>query len=303
MTVMAALRTVEEIARDHGCAVEREVSLAGLTSVGIGGPAEWLLFPAAAAAIPALLRELHAAGERVRFLGNGTNVLAADAGVRGAVLSLSRLAQAPRFEGTALVAPGGASLPHLVRMAVGRGLRGLEFAEGIPGSLGGAVVTNAGAFGGEVGPKVRRVTAVGPDGMVEERTVRAEEFAYRRSPFGAELVLEAALELREDDPGVLREEVRGFRMQRIASQPLGERSLGSVFRNPPGETAGRLIEGCGLKGLRRGAAVVSARHANWIVNAGGATAEDYLGLAEEVREEVLRRTGIALELEIRVWRD
>ena len=303
MTAVAALRTVEEIALDHGCAVEREVPMAGLTSVGIGGPAEWLVLPAEGARVPALLRDLHAEGERVRFLGNGTNLLVGDAGVRGVVLSVARLRGEPRFEGTRGRVQAGASLPHLVRSAVALGLRGIEFAEGIPGSVGGAAVMNAGAYGGDMGKILRRVWIASPDGRLRERVVRPEEFGYRRSPLGEELVLEAEIELSEDDPERLREEVRALRARRLASQPVGRRSMGCVFQNPAGASAGRLIDEAGLKGARRGGAVVSGRHGNYLLNTGGATAEDFLALLEEVREAVFRRTGILLREEIRVWRD
>jgi UDP-N-acetylmuramate dehydrogenase len=296
-------RSVEEIARDYGCALQWEVPLARLTSAGVGGPAPFLLHPGDPATVADLLSELRAAGETVRVIGSGTNLLAADAGVPWGVLRLSRIERAPRFEGNRVIAPAGCSLPALVRLAVERGLGGIEFGEGIPGSLGGGVVMNAGAFGGEIGPRVRRVSLLRGDGVLEDREPDAGTFGYRSSAFTEEeLLLEIELELEPADPERLRDAVRDFRRRRIASQPVGKRTSGCVFRNPPGDSAGRLIDACGLKGRRRGAVVVSERHANFLVNEGGAKANDFFALMEEVREEVLRQTGVELEDEVRIWR-
>src|SRR6185503_19571159 len=176
------------------------------------------------------------------------------------------------------------------------GLAGLEFAEGIPGSVGGAVRMNAGWHEGEFGPRVRSLLAVTRRGDIETLDCGPGFFVYRKSPgLGDRIVAEAALDLVSDDPARIAERMRGFRDHRVQTQPTGERNAGCMFKNPQGDHAGRLIDQSGLKGTRIGAAEVSPVHANFFINRGGATAHDVLALIDRVRDEVRKRTGVRLE--------
>jgi UDP-N-acetylmuramate dehydrogenase len=197
----------------------------------------------------------------------------------------------------------GFPVPRLVQRLQKAGLAGLEFAEGIPGSVGGAVRMNAGWHEGEFGPRVRSLITVTRRGEIEEIDCGEGFFAYRKSPgLGDRVVAEATLELTPDDPARIAERMRGFRDHRVQTQPTGERNAGCMFKNPPGDHAGRLIDQSGLKGTRLGGAEVSSIHANFFVNRGGATAADVLALIDKVRDEVRSRTGVDLESEVVTWR-
>jgi UDP-N-acetylmuramate dehydrogenase len=195
-------------------------------------------------------------------------------------------------------------LPRLVREAATHGLSGLEFAEGIPGSVGGGLRMNAGAGGRWMGDVVREVLVVTPTGSLERRTTGPGDFGYRRSFIAAgDLVaVEAVFEGTPDDPEAIRERMRDSRAYRVSTQPLSERSSGCIFRNPEGGSAGEILDRLGLKGLSVGGAVVSDIHANFIVNHGG-TAADVLALAERVRDDVLAQLGVRLQFEVVIWRD
>ncbi|MBE3551126.1 MAG: UDP-N-acetylenolpyruvoylglucosamine reductase [Brockia lithotrophica] len=203
-------------------------------------------------------------------------------------------------ETVGVLAGGGASLPGLAAFAARRGLAGLEFAGGIPGTVGGAVVMNAGAHGGEVKDVLRYVRLFTPDGREVVAGPESLRFSYRTSNLQREkaVVVEAAFCLRPDDPEEIRARLNAFRERRARTQPVTARTAGSVFRNPPGDYAGRLIDAAGLKGLRVGGAVVSPVHANFIENAGGATARDVCALIERIRDEVYRKFGVLLETEV-----
>jgi UDP-N-acetylmuramate dehydrogenase len=270
-------------------------------SFRIGGPADILVLPPTLAHLEAVVRWLYEHGEGFVVLGRGSNVLIADRGVRGVVVKTGRGQARVRYEGCRVVAECGASLPHLSRRASQRGLAGLEFAAGIPGSVGGAVVMNAGAHGCSMADVVTEVRALTPEG---ERRWRGEDlaFRYRESRFQREpgVVVEAELTLRPADPRETLARLEAWLETRAESQPLGPPSSGCVFRNPPGDYAGRLIDAAGAKGLRVGEAVVSDRHANYILNLGGARAADVLALMELVRERVRKAFGVDLEAEIKL---
>jgi UDP-N-acetylmuramate dehydrogenase len=205
-----------------------------------------------------------------------------------------------------LVAWAGASLPGLVRAARDLGWSGLEGLVGVPGHLGGAVAMNAGGRWGEMWDVVERVRVLLGDGTLIERARADGAARYRDANLGGAIVLGAVLRLRVDAPAAVHERMREYLAHKSAAQPVTERSAGCIFKNPPHEaaaglSAGQLVERCGLKGRARGAAEISHKHGNFIVNRGGATAVDVLGLVEEVRAEVAERTGVLLEREVKVW--
>lgn len=293
-------------ARDIGAGVGAEVlldeRLAPYCSMRVGGEAAAFMKPGDGEALTSIVRELHAQGVPYRVLGGGSNLLAADGPLPFVVVQATAAATAPVFEGARVRVSASLSLAALLRECLKRGLAGLEWAAGLPGSVGGAVVGNAGAFGGEMGPSVREVLLMNPDGTVQRHHAQQGDFSYRRSFVGPrQLVLEVVLELEPSDPDTVRAEFNRVNAQRAGSQPKGGHSSGCMFKNPPGDAAGRLIDSCGLKGLRHGGASVSERHANFIVNDGEATAADILAVMNDVRETVKRETGVDLEPEVRVW--
>lgn len=274
------------------------------TSFRIGGPARRMAFPKTREQLVVLAGLLQEAGIEPLLLGNGTNLLVADEGLDTVVINTS--AQLSRVEQTGeceLTADAGVSLCQLALFAWKQGLAGLAFAHGIPGTLGGGVVMNAGAYGGELKDVIADVTALYPDGV---RTLTADEmgFSYRHSAFssGEGIVLGAKLKLEPGDPNAIKAKMDELMARRKASQPLEFPSAGSTFKRPPGHYAGPLIESCGLKGARIGGAEVSCKHAGFVVNAGGATCADVLALMEKVQKTVFDTYGVLLEPEVKIVR-
>jgi len=297
-------RTLQQAAADLGIECRANEPLGPHTTMGVGGPAPFLLLPRDAAGLAAIVRELAASGTRYRILGAGSNVIVADEGVATPVISCARIAPTIEREGSSVRAGAGVLVPRLVREMAGMGLSGLEFAEGIPGSVGGCVRMNAGAGGRWIGDLVREVEFVTPRGDLQRRVPGPGDFGYRRSFVAAEglIVTGALFEGRPEDPAAIRERMRESRDYRLATQPLSERSSGCIFKNPEGGSAGEVLDRLGLKGLSVGGAVLSDVHANFIVNRGG-TASDVLALAERVKREALDRAGVALTFEVELWRD
>ncbi len=280
--------------------VLREEPLKNYTSFGIGGPAEVLLLPASPAELAELCALLRRLGVRPLVLGNGSNVLAPDEGLRGAVIVTKRAAAMER-QGDRIVADCGASLTKIAAFAAEEGLAGLEFAYGIPGTLGGALIMNAGAYGGELKDVTVRVEYL--DGELRRQKAEGEalDFSYRHSRFGpGDVVLRAELRLEPGDRETIRARCRELTEKRRASQPLEKPSAGSAFKRPAGGYAAALIDQAGLKGYAVGGAQVSEKHAGFVVNRGGATASDVKKLLEDVQKAVYDRTGILLEPEIKI---
>ncbi|MDP6559062.1 MAG: UDP-N-acetylmuramate dehydrogenase [Candidatus Binatia bacterium] len=306
---MADNQVAQELRRVQGSKVRVDEPLARHTSIKIGGPADYFVDLENAVALSWMLRLLQE--HRIPFflLGNGSNVLVSDQGVRGAVLHLSgefKKVEWGEEGGQVWVTAGAAyAVAQLVRETVRRGYSGLEFAEGIPGSVGGALVMNAGAYGAEIEKVVDRV-----EGMTREgRAVffRREElaFSYRDAHLpAATIVTRVRLRLAKVATKGMQRQLRELVYKRKTSQPSGYPNSGSMFRNPPGDFAGRLIEAVGLKGRRMGKAEISMRHANFIINLGGARAEDVRGLMELAGSEVMKNFGVQLETEVKflgVW--
>ena len=271
------------------------------TSFRIGGPARLMALPRSRSEAVAAVRAAMELGIRPFYLGNGSNLLVADRGYEGFVLKTSGMDQV-REVNRRLRAESGIPLSRLVVAAVDRGLAGLEFAHGIPGSLGGAVTMNAGAYGGEMVQVLTAVTFLDGEGNVV--TLPAEEchLTYRHSDFTEHperLILEAEFELPQGDGAESRAKIEDLARRRKEKQPLEWPSAGSTFKRPQGYFAAALIEECGLKGLQVGDAQVSEKHAGFVINRGKATCADVLALTERIKETVLREKGVALELEVR----
>ena len=292
-------RQHEALEADSVAVVERE-RLADNTTLRIGGPARVMLRCSRREGVVAALRGVRDAGVPWLVLGLGANVLVPDEGLDAAVLTLEGELASISREGTRIRAGGGVQLARVVREATNAGLAGVECLGGIPSTVGGALAMNAGAYGQEILDVLAWAEVVEEDGTVRRLERWEVEGGYRWSVLGkGRIVTSAELVLRAEDPKVLREHVRQAREHRLRAIPT-EPSAGSVFRNPPGDHAGRLLELAGCKGLRRGGAEVSQHHANVIVNTGGATAADVRALVAEMGTRVRERFGIGLELELKI---
>lgn len=274
--------------------------LAGYTSWRVGGPARAFYRPADADDLALFLRGLPRE-EPLLWLGLGSNLLVRDGGFPGTVIALQGRLSDIEVDGDCLRAGAGASCARVAREAARAGLTGAAFLAGIPGTLGGALAMNAGAFGGETWPVVRRVRTLDRAGELRERGPEDYAIAYRevRGPED-EWFVGAELALRAGDVSAEQARIRELLARRGATQPTGLPSAGSTFRNPPGDHAARLIEAAGLKGLRVGGAEVSPKHANFIINTGEATAADIETLIERVRAAVQARFGVELETEVHI---
>jgi len=295
---------IEEIAARLGIRAERGKRFAELTSLRVGGAIDWVISPATEAQAAAVVDELVTAGIGWRALGSGSNVLADDGDHHYVVLSLKELKGNPEFNGELVSVTAGYSLPRLCVDVARHGLSGIEGLGGIPGTVGGALWMNAGAYGHEIG-KVTESVRVARLGAVVEIPGTSIQWNYRHTSFSeGELLLGATLRLVPDDPEKIIARMEDAKNQRLATQPHGARSAGCFFKNPPSSKTGtgRIIDEMGMKGTRRGSAVVSPIHANFIVTEGEARAEDALALAEEIRERVKREHGIELEYEVELWR-
>ncbi len=271
------------------------------TTLKLGGTADWLAFPRSAAEIAELFAEAGAAGLPVTVIGHGSNVLVLDGGIRGLVIRIDKNMKNIRREGNRLTAAAGAMLGAVAGFAAENGLTGLEFASGIPGTVGGAVTMNAGAYGGEMKDVVVRVDGILPDGTEMSLSGEEMQFGYRRSAVKDLnlIVTEVTMELAEGDPAAIRAKMSELNRQRAEKQPLDVPSAGSTFKRPEGFYAAALIDQCGLKGYSVGGAQVSMKHAGFLVNSGDSS-RDYLELVRTVQRIVRERAGVELEPEIRI---
>lgn len=295
-----------DIAKRIGVRADRDEPLAKLTTMRVGGPADLLVVAHNAFELRALVRYARARLIPYFVLGRGSNLVVADAGFRGLVIHVR--AEASRIEGERYHADAGVQMARAATETQKAGLSGLEYGLAIPGTVGGAVWANAGAHENDTAHVLESATVLLADGSEHVLGAGDLGFAYRHSRFKdappddlggpAEIVLSATFALRADDPAVIRGRLDDIRRWRQAHQPLGIPSAGSVFRNPPGDSAGRLIDVLGLKGCRVGGASVSTKHANFIVNDRHGTAADVRGLAEHLRAEVLAHHGIGLAYEV-----
>jgi len=298
-------RALEELAAKLGVRAERERRFAELTSLRVGGSIDWVITPDTEEQAAAIVHELDKAGIGWRPLGSGSNVLADDGEHHYVVLSLSNMKGEAHIDGEQVSVSAGYSLPRLCIDVARGGLAGIEGLGGIPGTVGGALWMNAGAYGHEIGT-VTETVRVAREGKVVEVPGGSIQWNYRHTSFKeGELLLGATLRLQHDDPERIKARMDDAKSKRLATQPHGARSAGCFFKNPPASTTGtgKIIDEMGMKGQRRGSAVVSPVHANFIVTEGeNARAEDALALAEEIRERVRREQGIELEYEVELWR-
>lgn len=284
-------------------AVLLQQPLSQYTSFKVGGAAEHLVKP----------KDYHEVAEVIAFcnaraipwyvLGRGTNLLVSDKGLPGVVVALTDNLAKITVAGAKIIAQAGASLPRVSSVALVNKLSGLEFAGGIPGSVGGAVVMNAGAYDGEMKNVLRRVLAVNNQGELVTFGPQEMELAYRSSVFqhNGHVVLEAELELVPGDPLAIQEKMNEFNRRRREKQPLEAASAGSTFKRPEGHYAGQLIESCNLRGTSLGGAAVSEKHCGFIINAGQATAQDIYELIHKIQGEVERKHNVRLVPEVKIW--
>ena len=278
----------------------RDVPFARMTTLGVGGVCRWLFEPVTESEASAFVRACAQESLPYLVLGGGSNLVVLG-DIETPVLRLA-LPRTLHREGDELTAPASFGHIALAEAAADAGLSGLEFASGIPGSVGGALHMNAGAYGREWVDVLTRYRFVAPDGEVTEKRPEAGEFRYRWSWLGeGRVVLSATATLVPGDPQRIRAQVAEFRGKRGTSQPLSKRNAGCIFKNPPGQSAGRLIDQAGLKGLRIGDAEVSPEHANFLVNHGHATASEFHELMEQVKVKVREVHGIDLEPEVEIW--
>ena len=298
-------RALEEITARLEVRAERDKRFADLTSLRVGGAIDWVITPETEEQAAALVYELEKADIGWRPLGSGSNVLADDSDHHYVVLNLSNMKGEVHIDGDLVSVSAGYSLPRLCIDVARAGLSGIEGLGGIPGTVGGALWMNAGAYDHEIGTVTEKVR-VAREGKVVEIPGGSVQWNYRHTSFReGELLLGATLRLKPDDPNLIRARMDDAKSRRLATQPHGSRSAGCFFKNPPSSKigTGKMIDEMGMKGQRRGSAVVSPKHANFIVTEGeNARAEDALALAEEIRERVKREHGIELEYEVELWR-
>ncbi len=299
------MSALEDQLRAHfGARLKTNQMLADFTSFKIGGPADLLVGVETEAELTIALAAAHRCGTPAFCLGAGTNLLVSDRGIRGLVVRLGRGFEKIEIDGRRVIAGAGVQFGTLVETVIERGLAGLEFAEGIPGTVGGGLVMNAGAFGGELARVVTMVYGVNSQGEPKALTAAEIGFAYRRTELAPGFIItRAEFELAQGDREALRARTADLKARRAARQPSGFPNAGSIFKNPPGNFAGRLLESCGLKGERLGKAAFSDQHANFIVNLGDARAAEVRALIEIARERVRQTTGVCLESEVKLVGD
>lgn len=283
--------------------MQKNISLKDKTTFRIGGRAKYFSKPKDLDELKDLVVAARKRRIPIRLLGSGSNVLAGDSGISALVIKLD----APSFreisaKGNSIYAGSGASLSQLVKFAAKRGLSGLEFLTGIPGTLGGALVMNAGAWGQDIAKSVEEVVVMDYNGDVELLKKKDLKFAYRKSNLSKSIILSAFLKVKKKAENVILASIKKYLEKRRKNQDNSSPNAGCIFKNPPDNAAGRLIDLCNLKGKRIGGAVISGKHANFILNKGGATASDVLRLIALARKEVKRKFNIVLEPEIRIWK-
>lgn len=302
------MRVTEKLINDirsvlPGLEMHENEPMSAHCSFRIGGPARLMACPASGAEAAVLLRLLREADAPVELMGKGTNLLVADEGLDAVVVRLGEaISGAELLPGDRVRAGAGISLAKLAVFAAEAGLSGLEFAHGIPGSLGGAVFMNAGAYGGEMKDVLESAELALPDGTLREVPAEELELSYRHSALegSGALVTAATVKLTPAEPEAIRARMRELMEKRRASQPLDMPSAGSTFKRPVGGYAAALIDQAGLKGFAIGGAQVSEKHAGFVINRGGATFDDVLRLMEHIQKTVLEKSGVRLEPEVRI---
>ena len=282
--------------------VLRDEPMSRHTTFRIGGPAALFCIPRSVPALAATVKACIEADIPYYILGNGSNVLVSDAGYQGVVIQLFRNMDGIRIRGTEMEVEAGALLVKIAHTAAKESLTGLEFASGIPGTLGGGLTMNAGAYGGEMKNVVKEAVVMKPDGELLRLTKEELELGYRTSVIARKgyLVISALLELKEGEAEVIRARMQELKEARTSKQPLEYASAGSTFKRPEGYFAGKLIMDAGLRGFTVGGAQVSEKHCGFVINRGGATAQNVMDLVRQVQNEVKKQFGVDLELEVKL---
>ena len=275
--------------------------MASHTTFKIGGPADYFVKPETVEELAAVLKLCKEGNVPYFILGNGSNLLVGDKGFRGVVIQLYKNFDGMTIEGTTVTAKAGAMLVRVAKESGKAGLTGLEFASGIPGTIGGAMVMNAGAYGGEMKDVVTSVTVLTKDGEIKKLSGEEMNFRYRGSVVEDEdyIVLEAVMELKEGNLEEIQARMAELTLQRKTKQPIEFPSAGSTFKRPEGYFAGKLIQDAGLRGFQVGGAQVSEKHCGFVINAGGATAADVMSLMQQVSDKVNKEFGVTLEPEVK----
>ncbi len=273
------------------------------TTFQIGGPADVYVAPRSAEQVAAIVKACREADAPLAVVGNGSDLLVADEGLRCVVMQILDNMADVRVEGTRIVAQAGATNAQVARAALEAELAGFEFASGIPGTVGGAAIMNAGAYGGEFKDVCMELACVTPDGEFVRVSREDADWSYRHSMMGdaGYIVVEAMLELAHDEVAAIKERMDDLKARREEKQPLEMPSAGSTFKRPEGYFAGKLIQDAGLRGYRVGGAQVSEKHTGFVVNAGGATAADVRQLIADVQDRVFEQFGVRLEPEVKMW--
>lgn len=291
---------LKEALKDYPGEVRFDEPVAPYTSLKVGGPAEAMVFPRSSAEVVLLMERIGQHRLPYFILGGGSNLIVRDGGIPGVVVHLKHLSRIAFQEPDTLLADAGVSYPKLSTEAMAKGLSGLEFAAGIPGTVGGAIAMNAGIPGEETASVLSSVTLVDEEARVKTLPKEAIQFGYRTAALPKGIVTSASFRLTLAAPAEVEQKLKRLLKRRRETQPLSFPNVGSVFTNPPGDYAGRLVESVGLKGFRIGDAQISERHGNFIINLGNAKAGEVLALIAEMQTRVKERHGIDLELEARV---
>lgn len=305
MTYSEKLIDFEKTAQALGVRTKRNEPMSAHTTFKVGGCCDIMAFVNSVESVRGLILCANASGLEYYILGNGSNVLFSDKGFCGAIILLGADFSDISVKDDVVTAAAGASLQRVCRRALENSLSGMEFAYGIPGTVGGAVYMNAGAYGGEIKDIVSRVTCANVRGEIITYKADELDFAYRSSRFLAsgEIILSADFRLQKGDPSLIKARMDELMERRKSRQPLEFPSAGSAFKRPEGTFAGLVIEQSGLKGYTVGGAQISEKHANFIINRGGATADDIMKLISDVKKTVKEKTGYELECEIRIIGD
>lgn len=289
-----------EILTQNHIEYKQQVAMKTCTTFQIGGPADWVVYPQSTTQAARLVEILNQNRIPWLVMGNGSNLLVNDDGIRGVVIKTDRMNNIVLSDNQMTVGAGCLNVTA-ANAALKAGLSGLEFAHGIPGSIGGAVYMNAGAYGSQFSDIVITTTYIDPDGKIQIKDLAAHEFGYRHSSFTEKnIICETCLQLTPGNPDQIRAKMQDLMQRRRDRQPLTYPSAGSVFKRPEGHYAGQLIEECGLKGLTVGGAQVSPKHAGFIVNTGNATAKDVQTLIGRIQDEVYQKFGVKLEIEVKM---
>ena len=291
---------IDQLQNEFGGALRRNVPMRDYTSFRIGGAADAVLFAQSEEQLVRAVRLCKEADERYLVVGNGSNLLVSDRGIRDLVIIIRDAFSQVSFSDETMTVGAGVRLTAAAQTAAGQSLSGLEFAYGIPGLVGGALAMNAGAYGGEMTQIVQSVRILEPDGEIREFSNEQMEFGYRKSALkNGRIALSATLLLHRGEEEAIRARMAQYKSARQEKQPLSFPSAGSVFKRPEGHFAGALIENAGLKGVSVGGAQVSQKHAGFIVNTGTATCQDVLELIKLIQKRVLEQSGVQLETELR----